>query len=202
MSTLLTFVTLIAVYLIIGFLIFLVVKKINRTLKNRILLPTSNVSIYLKPIDEIKEAKTKKRWLTTYILTYLFSIISTFSIWLNISTPQPIAAKILTLFFYLISLALSFWITYHCAYKKQGSAFLLLLLITIPISTIVTLVSQLNQTFYWPQFSLLTLILLFINFGLNALFWVVSFELRKVNLVRRYHLNALILKEKFQKLNS
>lgn len=202
MNMLFTLLTIIAIYGLIGFLIFLVVKKINTKLKTRILLPSSDISIYLKPIDEIKEAKVKKEWLTIFILTYLSSFISIFFVWSNISSLQPNFFKITLLFIYGIIFSLSLWITYHCAYKKQGTAYLLLLLISIPLSIGFSLFSQLQQPLYWSQFSKLTLILLFINYGLNALFWIESFKLRRINLIRRYHQNALTLKEKFQHLDN
>jgi hypothetical protein len=192
----------IVVYGILGLLIYLVVKKINTKLKNRILLPTSDISTYLKQVDEIKEEKARKRWLIIFIINYLSSIFSAFSMWMNMSVSQPLPIKITVLSSYAISFALSFWITYHCAYKKRGSAYLLLLLISIPISIFFLIMSQFSNPSYWSQLTNLTKISVLLNFGLNMLFWISSFNLRKINLVRRYHTNALLLKEKFKNLDS
>ncbi len=192
----------IGVYGIIGFLIYLLVKKINNKLKNRILLPTSDISIYLKQVDEIKEEKARKTWLITFIITYISSLFSAFSMWMNMSISQPLPVRIAVLFSYIVSFAIYFWIAYHCAYKKRGSLYLLILLISIPLSYLSLIISHFNDASHWSELTNLTKLSIWINFGLNIFFWISSFNLRKINLIRRYHTNALLLKEKFQNLNS
>ena len=118
------------VYAIIGISVMLLLRKASRYLAERLLLPDDNIPLYLHRLDVEKENKIRKLWLISFILANLFSIYFPFVTWVNSAGISPFLAFAIA----LLSVIPSIWITYYCAYLKRGSAFLLYLIISIPVS--------------------------------------------------------------------
>ncbi len=176
--------------------IYFLIRKISKHRKQRILLPNRNLSSYLKPVDEVKEIKTRRNWLISFILFNLVSSIAS-SYLILIMDDINLKSKILIPLVTLFSFTISILITYYCAYLKKGTAWLLWILITIPFSQLYSSFMQAaKKTPYllpnWLQILLLTF---------TIFYWIQSLYLRNVNLRRRYHNDAMYLKNYFESEN-
>ena len=184
-----------ALYACIGFGIYVSLRKLSKYLAERVLLPSSNISLYLKEIDTLKESQVRKNWMISFVLMNFFAAIFSFFTFFNTGYFNLITSIILP----IPILIPSIWITYYCAYKKRGSAWLLYLIISLPISLFSMGLKELVQpSFIWSAWMKIFSI---IYLASQIYFWITSIKLRKVNLTRRYHKNALILQEKFNSLS-
>lgn len=182
------------IYVAIGIATILLLRKASRYLNARLLLPDDNISLYLHKIDVKKEDKVRKLWFISFILTNVFAVYPSYLSNLNSGKFGPALALLIT----FLSLIPGIWIAYYCAYKKRGSAFLLFLIITIPLSYFFLTVNE----FIKPLFTWTNTFKLYVVFYLLTVvyYWINSIKLRKVNLTRRYHKNALALQELFEEL--
>ena len=173
----------------------LLLRKASSYLAERLLLPDDNIPLYLHRLDVEKENKIRKLWLISFILANLFSIYFPFVTWVNSVGISPFLAFAIA----LLSVIPSIWITYYCAYLKRGSAFLLYLIISIPVSIVILSMNELiRPLFIWSSHLKISGIL---YLAALIFFWTSSIKIRRVNLNRRYHINALALTEKFKELS-
>ncbi len=188
------FIFLINTIWIIGF--YFLIKKISNYRKRRILIPNRNLSFYLKPIDEVKDAKTRRNWLVSFILfNFISCITSSYMILIldDINLKSKILVPIITLFFFSISIL----VTYYCAYLKKGTALLLWILITIPFSQLSNSFLQASKKISFLTPNWLRIILL----TFTIFYWIQSLLLRNANLRQRYHNDAIYLKNYFESMN-
>ncbi len=182
------------IYGLMGFGLYLILRKTSKYLANRILLPTGKISLYLQEIDTAREDSVRRQWFISFIL---FNIVGTiFSLLICSSSGyfNIIAAGALA----IISLIPSVWITYYCAYQKQGSAFLLYLIISLPLSPFAMILQgYLTPTMIWSP-ALITSSIIYI--AINLFYMINCIKLRTVNLQRRFHKNAIILQQQFASL--
>ena len=196
------FVTLIVltIYIFIGIGLYFALRKLSKHLKNRILFPTSNISLYLREIDTNYEDSVRKQWFISFILMNLFASFFSYFTSMNSGYFSILSAILIA----TASLIPSIWITYYCAYQKRGSAWLLYLIITIPFSFLslpafyLSAKNNLSPLMFSPALMLSALT----SSIMTIVFWINCIRLRKVNLKRRHHQNALILKEKFSTLHT
>ncbi len=185
---------LIFIYALIGFGLYYLLRKSSKYLAQRLLLPTSNISLYLQEIDHAREEKARKRWLTAFILMTIFSALLSFHLFQQ-SALMSLTSSIVCAILAMIPAA---FVNYYCAYKKRGTAWLLYLIISTPFNLLFLIGKELHSpTLHWSPLVTLGTILYLTT---QIYFWVESIRLRKVNLIRRYHKNALVLKEKFDTL--
>ena len=181
-------------YALIGYGIYLLLRKSSKYLANRLLLPTADINLYLKEIDTSNEERVRKQWFITFVLINIFGFIYPY-----LSLRSSGAFNIgISIGIIAISLIPSIWITYYCAYQKRGSAFLLCLIITFPFSIFGLIAKEyFGLIMKWSP----ALVAVSISYITIAIFyWINCIRLRKVNLTRRFHKNALILQEKFKAL--
>ncbi len=182
------------IYGIIGIVTIMLLRKASRYLADRLLLPDDNIPLYLQKIDTVSEDNIRRLWLISFIVTNLFAAYFSFLSNMNSIKAGPLLASIIT----LLTLIPSVWITYYCAYYKRGSAFLLYLIISLPLSFFFLGMNELIKPIFMWTAPLKISGLLY--FPTVIFFWICSIKLRKVNLTRRYHKNALALREKFKEL--
>lgn len=117
-------------------------------------------------------ANIRKKWLNSFIaIMLLFSLDLILSIFVEADLREIVRSTI----------QISFWpfITYYCAYKKNGTKVLMLNLISIPLEQI-TLIATF---FYTPSVD--NALALFIYIPLFTWFWITSYRLRNLNLTQK-----------------
>ena len=145
-----------------------------------------------KDLNTVKteHEKIRKRWLISLLADTAMGIIVALLAYFNYGLFQEISKYnneffSISMGFILSTLpfVLSYWISYHCAYKKRGTAWLMWTLIIIPIGMIfgypkhLPLFLQLIltwNTYEWPFIAIKT--------GLEIYYWINCWTLRKINL--------------------
>ncbi len=192
-----------AIYSLIGFGFYLILKKISNRLKKRVFFPNDELSLYLAPLDIKSEEKIRKQWLWTFLISTLFSLAPFTVIVSNPQLQAQIPYQNAPLFYavmfsvMLVAMAMVLWLVYYCAYKKRGTALLLIILISIPFAQINFYSMNFSKSY---NYSNLTTTLLFIGNAIQIVYWFTSLRLRNANLKRRYHESALRLQEKFKNI--
>jgi hypothetical protein len=192
-----------AIYGVIGFCAYLILRKVSKYLKKRIFLPNDDLTLYLQPIDTQSEEKIRKQWLTTFIISTLFSIVCVIPILMDPQIAAQISFSSAPALYSIIFAVggvvsiLIIWAVYHCAYKKRGTAILLLILISIPFGQIQFYMTNILKPY---NYSNLTMTLILISSVIQFLYWITSLRLRNANLKRRYHATTLHLQEKFKQV--
>jgi hypothetical protein len=133
------------------------------------------------------EKSIRKQWLISFWLYYSMTLIwvlptavAPFFI-LHKNVKEILLASVIFLILSSFSL-IPMLITYHCAYRKRGTAWLLWLLIIIPIYMALLFISFL-QAEMKTGLNFSGWVLLY--FLPTIFFWVSSFRLRKVNKIHR-----------------
>ena len=202
MSSAIALLVFLIIYGLIGYAVYKILRKLSKYLASRILLPTSDIELYLKEINTTKEEKVRRQWLISFVILNIISIIFSY---LSRAAFSPYLSGMSTVIFNAVALAISvlsvipsILITYYCAYQKRGSAFLLYIIIILPLSIFGLMTREyFRPSMIWSQ---ALVIASFSQLAINIVYWINCIRLRSVNLKRRFHTNALILKEKFKAL--
>lgn len=123
----------------------------------------------------------KKNWLISFwIMTISLWIIGIFQYFFP--DPRQLASigDMFLLPFVVLGLATSSffsWFTYHCAYRKEGTICLMILIILYPVGWLLQLVQYLNLSH--P-----ILFIDLVSFGLSVYFWINCLKLRSLNKVK------------------
>ncbi len=156
-------------------------------------------------IDILKEETVRKQWLISF---FIYSAISALSTLISISAililirkasfteaeTTDIASKLVDLTLSFLVLIPWFWITYHCAYKKRGTAWLMWTLILLPAGVLINGIMRGT----WNQFAegpFLAKSIALMSLGIAVYYWINCLRLKRVNLDREYQ-RVLALKEK------
>jgi hypothetical protein len=127
------------------------------------------------------ENKTRKTWLISFLIYIAFSIVSTLLIFFDLLNGDSENLGIIVLTALLISALVtipSSWITYHCAYKKRGTAWLMWIMIAMPLRELVNFSKgEWNQI----DWSVIAIAYVAIAFGVEIFFWVNCLRLYEVN---------------------
>lgn len=155
---------------------------------------------FLRNIDLVREELIRKQWLVSLYVFTAFHTVSTLLSCLVGGDFTPLIESTGIAFGSIVVLALScllsvplFWITYHCAYKKRGTAWLMWIMIVNPLGELGWLVgvyevlAEGNGIFWY----LLTIVV-----GIEVFYWINCWRLRKVNSIREYQ-RVLALKAKY-----
>lgn len=178
------YICLIVVLLLIAILCWIFKLRVEHSAKNQILSGKE-----LKNIDMPNENSVRFQWLISFVA---FTAVCVVARSLMVMT-HYVALHGDTALGFAIGLSLGmgvqsvlfltpwFLITYHCSYKKRGTKWLMLILISQPIVALLNLVNEDWQSLEFDAFSFLILGM----FGIGILFWVNCLRLYSVNLTRK-----------------
>ena len=145
---------------------------------------------FFEKLDLAEEEKVRKRWFNVLVFSSFYSVI----LFLN----NKWAEDAVNPFIFSISLLKGIGIvlpgtliTYYFAYKKRGSFWLIVQLITIPIAVVIFYLT------YYPELTTSQLAFFIFDFFIEGYYWLCSFKLFKVNSARK-HQKALAIKAKLE----
>lgn len=174
-------------FLVTGFIIYWV---LLRKKKARVALTDDDLKPFFEKLDLAGEEKVRKRWLTILGVSSLYSVI----LFLNNDWAENAGDS----FNFFISLLKGLGmvlpgtlITYYFAFKKRGTLWLLVQLITMPIAVVIFYYS------YYPELTASQLAFFVFDFFIEGYYWFCSFQLFKINSARK-HQKALAIKAKLE----
>lgn len=137
-------------------------------------IPAQEIPFFFTEEEIAYEKEIRKKWLTSYFGVVLLLILSFF----NGMTQSEAALP----FIFLIALSIVVnipwcWITYHCAYKKKGTRWLLWNLISMPLAEVIAIIKQPMEGWGAMNFIILGIALMIEGYYLFN-----SYQLRKLNL--------------------
>ncbi len=135
------------------------------------------------------EEKVRRLWLLSFYILITYLLMSTVIINIQYGTftkLEPLLGTALRFFIMMMSdflLMVPFlWITYHCSYKKRGTAWLMCIMILVPIWDLTSFwIGYWNQMIGWVLGVKMTIALV-----VDAFFWVNCYRLYKVNFARKH----------------
>ena len=119
--------------------------------------------------------KVRREWLISLLVycgTTAITLVFTFLIF-DFSLGIGLASA-------LVCAAVQFWIPYHCAYKKQGTAWLMFTMVSMTIRGWIGL-----SKVEWVDWLLVDWLVISIVLGIQVYYWVNCLRLWKVNTARR-----------------
>ena len=155
---------------------------------------------YMSDADRLHEAKVRRWWMISYSVVSVMALFSALfpdslvqqSPFLS-ETGQKIVTTVISVFYTLVSI----WIGYHCAYKKKGTIWLLLVLLATPVSIFLSIITEWGLLFaefgWWVMLSVAPVL------GMLCWFWVNCLRLRRVNLFRQSRIQRARDDKYFQK---
>lgn len=153
-------------------------------------LTEEDLKPFFEKLDLEGEEKVRKHWLTILAFSSLYSVI----LFLNNDWTDHTGDS----YNFLISLLKGIGmvtpgtlITYYFAYKKRGTAWLLVQLITIPIAIVIFYFTT------YPEVTTSQLVFFVLDFFIEGYYWFCSLKLFKVNSERK-HQKALAIKAKLE----
>jgi hypothetical protein len=138
-----------------------------------------------------KGKSTKKKWLMSLIIYYFMQCsIMIFAHVINLSKIDVDKELFISKVIILVSIVVNScfaWALYHCAYRKNGTKLLSLIVFIYPLTLINSIV---KEGFDWsmPIFN----VLYFTAFGF---FWISSINLRSINVKEKGRQQLALLKE-------
>lgn len=155
---------------------------------------SDEVKPFLDQLDPQHEKRIRKFWLVSFLLAIAFTIITNLIEFIGLELGTEATSK--SIFNQLITILAQipvFWMLYYCAYKKKGTA---LLMLSISIRTII-----LVMTFFeiWNHTGLLDpsgWLFIALLLPIDVFFLVTSINLYKVNSKVEYQI-VLALKHKY-----
>ena len=157
-------------------------------------ITVGEIKPFLDQIDAKHEKRVRRFWLISFLLSIVFIIISTLIEFMNLELGTE--ATIQSIFYQLITVLaqmLGFWIFYHCAYKKKGTA---LLMLSISIKTFVLVMSIFEIWEHAALLDPLSWLFIALLYSINVFFLVSSINLYKINSKIEYQ-TVLALKHKY-----
>lgn len=143
-------------------------------------------SCHLTEYERLVEIKTRKKWLVSFVLISLISVFSVFFTIVGEEGVESVSKEIgLPLGIMISTLAIIpwFWITYHCSFKKRGTAWLSWTMVMVPLRELMDLSkggwSDIGE---WNALSWF-LVLSFLS--IEAYYLFNCFQLHKVNSRRK-----------------
>jgi len=148
--------------------------------------------VFLSDEEVSHENAVRKKWISSFYGNASITCISFFVTYLGalplqeMAKPESIAAILLGIVISLVAITPWCWITYHCAYKKKGTKWLLWNMISLPLAELIGFSSQPKHE--WGIF-----IILFVTAALTieAYYWVNCYQLCKINLELKNEKNIL-----------
>ncbi len=166
-------------FIFIFFLLYKIFKKENSD-------NVKSESCHLTEYENLIEIKTRKKWLISLILMSLISVFSAFFTVVGEEGVDSVSKEIgIPLGIVILTLAIIpwFWITYHCAFKKRGTAWLSWTMVMVPLRELMDISkggwSDIGE---WNALSWF-FVLLFL--GVEAYYLFNCYQLHKVNSRRK-----------------
>jgi MFS family permease len=142
---------------------------------------------YLNNAQIEHEARVRKQWLVSFSTLIMISIVSSMALWLVPSpvltepTPDAIEQPAIACVLSIGCILACSLIGYYCAYKKRGTVWLLLSIISIPTGIVSPFLARTEPLpsglAEWMAFSMIA--------GIEMWLWANCIRLRKVNGVRK-----------------
>jgi hypothetical protein len=143
-------------------------------------------SCHLTEYERLIEIKTRKKWLISFMLMSLISVFSVFFLVAGEEGVESVSKEIGVLLGIVISMLAIvpwFWITYHCSFKKRGTAWLSWTMVMVPLRELMDISKgEWSDVGEWNALSW-CLVLFFL--GVEAYYLFNCFKLRKVNSIRK-----------------
>ena len=173
--------TALAIMLIAYYICKLFLKE-EKKAEEQIVFVDADLKPLLKPLDLENEEKVRKSWLRAFFIsTSLSTLILVLE---KIESPLTPWVFFFHLFFSLLGVSIFIWITYYCAYKKRGTAWLMFQLIMSPIANLIgsckALIYDSTEFGY-----IVTALGLIPGMIVAAYYWINCLRLRRVNLARK-----------------
>lgn len=191
--------------LVIVFVIFFIYKifknRASSSLKNQQLLTDDELNPFLNTLNLDVEKKVRKQWLVSFFAFTGIHALSAFLAYIGdgaysmvSENTSPALSVIFGIFISFFILIFWFWITYHCAYKKRGTAWLMWTMISIPLRELADIgKGEWKHAAEWDSFGWF-MVITFI--GIEIFYWINCLRLRRVNAAREYQ-RILALKAKY-----
>lgn len=155
---------------------------------------SDEVKPFLDQLDPQHEKRVRKFWLVSFLLAIAFTIITNLIEFIGLGLSTEATSK--SIFNQLITVLAQipvFWMLYYCAYKKKGTALLMLSISIRTIILVMTFFEIWNHTGLLDPSSWLFIALLL---PIDVFFLVTSINLYKVNSKVEYQI-VLALKHKY-----
>lgn len=176
--------------LLIAFGVYKLLRRKSKNSENQ-QLSEADLKPFLDGLNSDIEEKIRKQWLVSL---FAFTGISALSIVLTYfgdgifnefsENTSPAIIIVIGIFISCLALLSWFWITYHCSYKKRGTAWLMLTMITLPLRELTSIgKGQWNQVTEWDSFAWFMIITFL---GMKVFFWINCLRLQRVNSAREY----------------
>ena len=190
------------VFLLVCFGLYRLFKTRSKKSTSQQKLSEEDLKPFLDVLNLDMEEKVRKQWL---ISLYAITGISAFPIILTYfggdggfnefsENTSPTFSIIFGLFISSLALIPWFWITYHCSYKKRGTAWLIWTMISLPLRELESIgKGEWHQVSEWDSLGWSMVIM---SLGIKVFYWINCLQLRRVNSVRE-HQTILALKAKY-----
>ncbi|GAB4232814.1 MAG: hypothetical protein Tsb0021_11590 [Chlamydiales bacterium] len=168
---------------------FFILYKIYRKEQIEVVLHKQDQANKTTEAEWLREIKIRKHWLISFYLTSFLGVFSFFSGIIEDKNFQDLTKIELEIALILATLIMTplFYITYHCSFKKRGTVWLTLTIISFPFNLIKE-ISSIN----WKDIVALNtgetffiFLLFLLMFGVEMYFIVSCFQLRKINAQRK-----------------
>ncbi len=177
------------VFLLIAFGIYRLFKKRSKKSENQPSFSKVDLKPFLETLNLEIEEKVRKQWLISF---FAFIGISALSILLNYfggsefnefsENTSPAFGVVCGLLILSLILIFRFGITYHCSYKKRGTAWLMWTMISLPLGELAGIrKGEWSQAAEWD---FLRWFMVITSLGIEVFFWINCLRLRRVNLDR------------------
>ncbi|CUI18124.1 putative membrane protein (plasmid) [Candidatus Protochlamydia naegleriophila] len=148
---------------------------------------------FLDQIDAKHEKRVRRIWLISFCLAIVLTVVNTLTGLMELT----LRSQTFNIFLYPLIIFLAVtpgpWIIYHCAYKKKGTAWLLVVIFSKTIVLVVSIFKILGQAALLDSLDWLNIAL---PFSIDAFFWVSCIKLYRVNSKIEYQI-VLALKHKY-----
>lgn len=164
------------------FILFVLYKILKKEKHENIISENSSLTEH----ERFIERKTRKRWLVSFLL---MSVISAFSVFFSVvgedgleSVSKEIGIP-LGLMISTCAVIPWFWITYHCSFKKRGTAWLTWTMVMMPLRELMDISKGgWSDVGDWNALSWFFVILFL---GVEAYYFLNCYKLHKVNSIRK-----------------
>jgi hypothetical protein len=136
-------------------------------------------------IEEQSIQKMKKQWLVSFLTYTTLLILSILLTYFGYPVFKELSTNVVDTQMIIANILVWFLITFYCTYKKNGTAWLLLTLISLPLKEL----AQISNG-KWDlilEWNALGWIFALVYSGIEVLFWINCFMLCKINTVREYN---------------
>lgn len=161
---------------------------------NPLSFTNDEIKPFIDQIDSKHEKMVRKIWLVSFLLSIVLTTVNTLTGLIEMTLHTSIT---LNTFLYPLIIALAVipgsWMLYHCAYKKKGTAWLMLVIFIRTIVLVVSIFKILGQAALLGPLDWLFIAL---SFSIDVFFWGSCIELYRVNSKTEYQI-VLALKHKY-----